>query len=358
MNYIRRENIGDIGYADGKCVLLRNGIQQEKDAAVFDFRTADEKELSAPLSIFINVTDNCQLNCGFCFYPYRSYGRVMEKETADAVCNYIEKHIVYEIDILGGEPLHETAVDLTIYLLQKLYQIDCLQKCYLTTNGVNRAGMEKLLNEAYSEKLQITVSLQTYHRMDQKNGCIQSIELLEKRKIPYTIASVVSRQSTSFQAINELLNQLQYCQEWRWYFPNLYISNPLFEAKIPRMEEYQAWLAEERKLVKLPIAESLPPAYNEAYAKPPKDAWERMRRRCSGMGRKMEILPDGSVIPCAILPETYISGKITDPEFVFQPMPERWNECAGCKSSGHCLYCPAAKNGKRHCPEQEKQGGI
>ncbi len=77
------------------------------------------------------------------------------------------------------------------------------------------------------------------------------------------------------------------------------------EKNIPFADEYRALLKQHQDRVPMLVKDGRPPMFRTDT--PPKTDFDRLQLRCSGMGSKFEIMPDGGCIPCAILPDAYVN---------------------------------------------------
>ncbi len=157
MYYVRRDNVADICYDNYfvRCNVDKL-LEQKVPFQLVDLRANDNQLLHAPLTITANVTDICNLSCGFCFYPCKKLGRVMDRTTVDNIIDYINRNYIYELDILGGEPLCDEAIDTTLYLLHRAVNTGCIQKIYVSSNGFYPHNIEKLI-KCFDSKIALSI---------------------------------------------------------------------------------------------------------------------------------------------------------------------------------------------------------
>ena len=112
---IRKENFGSI-------------IQVSKDLRI-EYYNSPEGSLSAPITISLELTSDCPLNCNYCYCKRKSKQMTSEKITH--ILSQLEDAGIFEIHIGGGEPL----------LRKDLFKIlsECKNKFItsLSTSGYN-----------------------------------------------------------------------------------------------------------------------------------------------------------------------------------------------------------------------------
>lgn len=157
--------------------------------------------LKAPLTVSVEVTSYCNLNCMYC-YAHPISGGHMPKDTFFNLTNKLLDWGVLRIHLSGGEPfMHPDIFEILKYFNKR--QIDPA----LATNGV---GFSEDMIKKYSQIFQndslrrIQVSLDSHiekiHNLVRGHfkETMRSINLLIKNKIDITIGTVVHKQNLSY----------------------------------------------------------------------------------------------------------------------------------------------------------------
>ncbi|MCL5410382.1 MAG: radical SAM protein [Patescibacteria group bacterium] len=67
------------------------------------------RKLSAPISVQVEITSNCNNNCIYCYNHWREYGKslstTLSTENLNFICEQLVIHQVFTVTITGGEPL-------------------------------------------------------------------------------------------------------------------------------------------------------------------------------------------------------------------------------------------------------------
>lgn len=351
MYYIRRDNIGDICY-DNYFVRCNVDKMNENNVPyrLVDLRKDDTQLLHAPLTITANVTDVCNLSCGFCFYPCKHLGRVMNRTTMDNILQYIETHFVYELDILGGEPLCDEAIDNTLYLINGALSIGCVQKIYVSSNGFYPHNIKRL-QECMNSKIALSISVQfgcwrTYNSPEVQ----ETLACLERSGVDYVISTVVD--NITMQSKNEIasfIKDLRYCKSLLMHYPNIFKSNEDFLRLTPSIDDFWSFRSDLQQLLNIPISYDMPYAFHMTNSSKASNQFELIFCSCSGEYRKMEVMPDGTAVPCALLinHDKYRIGNINDVDFKYTPLLKRAaHSCnnTDCSFHGTCKVCHAYIN--------------
>ena len=365
MYNVRRDNIGDISYDHYfvKCnidKMIKNGMQFD----MVDLRCDDAMLLHAPLTITVNITDICNLNCDFCFYPYKRLGRVMTRSTINNIIKYSSENYVYEIDVLGGEPLCDQVVDSTEYLLTRAAEVECIKKIYVTTNALYPHNIERL-SAFFKNKVSVSLSvkfglLSTYNRVEARG----SVAVCERLGVSYALSTVIDVVAIqNMDTLVEFVSSLKYCRAVLLHYPSIFYSNKDFSGNVPSINDFWEYYTKLKAAIDIPLSYDMPYAYYMSNSKTPSSQFESLFCSCSGEYRKMEILPDGLAVPCSILANDlgcYI-GNINDPEFRYKSkLCKQKHSCnnVSCKFFGLCKVCHAyvRDNGEdERCPGYVKK---
>jgi len=348
MFYVRRENLGDISYS-GFYVNF-DVAEAKKQGTNFkekDFRDVNNVQpLKAPLSVTLNITAECNKNCLFCCFPCKSKGQTMSTTTIDSITNYIENHFIYEVDILGGEPFIDCATNSLFYLLEKIEKVESIGQIYITTNGMYLNNMISLYKKYHKTNLSVSISLQTSEMGVPNSAVFKCIKYHENHNIPYHVSSVISKhQIQDLNTLCQYMNKLKNCKSWLWHYPSIFKYNASYKQYLFSLSEFYSLIQIYQKKVMLYINHDMPYTFFFKDSAMPSNKLEEIFCKCSGMGKKMEIFPNGDVYPCVALygTEQYCMGNINEKTFRFKPLLDEKTTCKNklCKHNKTCKVCVA-----------------
>lgn len=190
-------------------------------------------ELCAPLKVYLDITDKCNLKCKFCFHEKKGVNAYSREQLYRIIDMIVDAEIL-ELSLIGGEPLLcEYFDDLVIYAKSKGLRIG------LVTNGtnINRKNIS-LIKEKIGSSISvslhapndevhdlITGGFQTYTKI------ISSLRLLNENEIIPEISFTPCRDNVDllFDTIDSLLSK------------GLKISDLLVNRLIPGGNAYFCW---------------------------------------------------------------------------------------------------------------------
>jgi radical SAM protein with 4Fe4S-binding SPASM domain len=364
--YIRHENIGYITYTYNfaNIEIINNS---ETNCRILDNRKSNRLLINFPLTITINITDKCNFNCDFCYYPFKNKNRIIKYNTINKILKYINKNYIYEVDILGGEPLHDDVIKKTEYLIKRLISNRIVKKIYVNTNGANLNKLNNL-NLLRDEKIMLSVSLQSNNtninnkicKTDKTLQIKKNIGLLNKNNIKYTITTVISKQNEFYiNKFCEYINKLEYCYGWVWHYPTITKLNKNFSKYVLELSSFFTLYKKISKISDNKINVDAPFTYIYKNSKKPETKLEKILTTCPAKYKKIEIMPNGDVYPCILLNDkNYYLGNIIN-NFIYKNIVNTKLICNSitCKFNDFCVGCPAYINNwslDDRCPKFKK----
>lgn len=177
------------------CNLLFQGLStseikylKENDFFIDDKKAIEiflEDSLSKTLNITISLTEQCNLQCRYCYENNLMFRAVMSFQTIDKIIQYIQNiinsnmHIeLVSFDLIGGEPL--LAIDKIEYLIAKIQSILNINTHYLIeTNGTLFTDQVQKIFEDINLTVQITLTTPSDHnRMRPFKGGAPSYKII------------------------------------------------------------------------------------------------------------------------------------------------------------------------------------
>jgi len=272
------------------------------------------KRLSAPILISIDLTFKCNQHCTFCYEPpdwrYTYKDRMGIEEWKRVIDEAVEMRVPM-LDIFGGEPfIFPNVMNLVEYINTKPINF------IISTNGtLINEKIARQLSTLDRQKAYVGVSLEglnaEQHDSATKlkgafNKVIQTIKLLKKYNVNFGINTVVTRRNIEYlEEMYEMLSDLGVPQFTMSYFhaeyPYLYEIN----SEISPEEFYKATeriiKLNEQEGDKMRISREGPFLWFFKGSEPPKDPIGIAFSECQVGKSRLEILPDGSVVPCVLL---------------------------------------------------------
>ena len=201
-----------------------------------------------------------------------------------------------------------------------------------------------LFNDKVSLSLSVQFGILSTYAMAE---VINTISFCEHVGIDYVLSTVID--TTAIRNMNTLISfirPLKRCKAVLLHYPSIFNSNKDFLNNVPSINLFWEYYTKLRTIINVPLSYDLPYAYYMSNTKTPSSPIEMLFCSCSGEYRKMEILPDGLAVPCAILvddPTCHI-GNINDPQFRYIPkLCKQRHTCNNnaCKFNGLCIVCHA-----------------
>jgi len=333
----------------------------EIDEILNEFELCQKKDhLNSPISISVYPTLYCQLNCSFCFIKNSSFINYLPLsiDNFKKIIDEISVLKIPYISILGGEPtLYPYLCEILKYIIKKKISVN------ITSNGVN--VNEKIISIIKkNNRIGITISIQSldeYNKIttgeDFKIVC-DTIKLLKNK---CKINSVYQDQTDE-----QLFNLLNFCNKLGIKSISFSIYNKIdqpVEEEIKRFKKFiklYRILNEYKKENKIKTEIRLEGCCQYLFFKNlkglPKSPQQILFSKCEAAFTKMEILPDGSAMPCIILgKDAFLCGnvfekgikKVWHEDEMFKELRQvkmQDKECLNCKYIDFCNGgCPAKK---------------
>ena len=162
-------------------------------------------KLGRPLRVLrISLTDRCNLRCGFCMPPDRTYkftDNLMTPKEIEKIVRVFAKLGVKKVRLTGGEPLLRKDI---VEIIERIKKIEGIEDIALTTNGI---FLKNKLRELKSAGLKrITVSV---HALDQDinrkitNRNVNLKEVLEAVDLAKSFGFKVKVNSVIIRGVND-----------------------------------------------------------------------------------------------------------------------------------------------------------
>jgi radical SAM protein with 4Fe4S-binding SPASM domain len=339
---------------------------------ILNKKSLDVPYLNSPIMVGLNITNNCNQNCTYCFLKGRrisSHHSLLTFEEWCRVTDELDCMKVLDLYITGGEPLMNKY---TIRLLKYIKSKNNFIRLGIQTNGtlINRNIAEKLSSLLNGEYDYIQVSLDTLDAniyrflrgSNEINKVIKGIEILKENGLKIKVNTVCTKYN-----INELRKLYLFAHKIQVdqisFMPLFPVKNALHLC----IEDYSMLLQgfigvhrlckklETPKIVDDPIP-TFPLAIKVIESNLPTDVVRKLSYYCPAGRTAMEIDSYGNVYPCPFLQvDDFVAGdgkyrSITD----IWSEGKKWGElrygrnlrdvkCADCKYLNQCRgACPAA----------------
>lgn len=263
--------------------------------------------LSAPIEVSIYPSASCQLNCSFCYFKSKrgAYKKSNSAEKWKAIIDEIKMNNVLYLSILGGEPTLYSGIDDILKHVNKIKL-----KTTITTNGVYiKDSTFKIICD--SNYITPAISLQA---INEKNFDLMGVnyqkivktvdKFLEYGKEP-RINTVVSTQT-----IDDIYQMVDFCvsRNIKEYYLNIYMPVNGENRYCHKFNYYKQMDDLVRKYIeshnyqdKINVAMQgclFYSAYYNELDNPVNSDYERLIYGCEAGNTKMEIMPNGDVLPC------------------------------------------------------------
>lgn len=271
-------------------------------------------------NIFIYVTEKCNLSCRYCYVQQNiEQKKEMDIETSVSTCNYIHDLIKQEnikklyVVFYGGEPfLNLNIVENITNTLNTLAKDRCKIYYRIITNGCflndKNIGLIQKLNIIPSISMDgpKDVMLKTRTNAKEYESILQGIKKLKEHKIKYEISFTISQGN-----INCLVESIEYIiNEIRPFSIRLNVPEFSENTKGFLSNDFFKKIGKQMKHVLYLLANSRLECCNLGY--------ENFKNQepsffpCSGCGKRLAILPDGTMSRCEsfVTLEKHILGKL------------------------------------------------
>ncbi|WP_038056595.1 radical SAM protein [Thermodesulfobacterium hydrogeniphilum] len=266
-----------------------------------------------PKFLMLLITNNCNLNCVYCYKDKHSKIQDMPFEIA-------EKSLIlagssknyFHVQLTGGEPLLNP--ELIERLAKFIYKKNLTASIGIQTNGTLLDNA--LINIFKRYKIQVSISIDGPPEIqeilrDKSNKVFEKLRLLAKNEVPFKVVSVISNLNINF--LPKLLLLLSTFPNFEGIALSLLVKkgqalkNP--QIKLPDIKKFKAILKEFLKTLDL---------VNRIRLKPVKfRELEIFKNRveknlkypfCFALkGKSLAVCPDGTLYPC--------SQTVDDPNF-------------------------------------------
>jgi AdoMet-dependent heme synthase len=314
------------------------------------------KPYNSPYSVYINLTNKCNLRCSHC---YGAYGMPQEKELNliewKKVIDELIKNNVFYINISGGEPTQSPFFKEFIEYCSRvgMYFI-------LTTNGLFSKETRSVILANKTHLIGLKISLDGHnketHSLIRQNiksfdATMKNIKFFKRFKIPLTIATVLH--SGNISTINKMMRLIKKINPISWFVsPIAHMGRA--ESNYKKLNDYYSfydlkfWNDLEKKANKNKI--------NIRFVDLPVTENDKKKNyyTCSGAINFCEIDSNGLVTPCALAKVSIPKSVINFDNIKDKSLSKIWNGksfnkfrsymnrgCDGCKSLSRCNKCVA-----------------
>ncbi len=266
--------------------------------------------LSFPLQASLYLNSSCQLNCKFCFFKEKRkiYSKSRNYKSWINLIKKMKDYGIIYISILGGEPTLYENIDKVLEFLEKNHI-----KTTITTNAINikDSTMNIICNSNY---ITPTVSLESLNKDLNKflmgivpNRALKTINtFLSKNKVP-RINTVYTNQSDE-----EIFKLIDFCIKngIKDFYLDLYVDTNNSELKKHSILEMRKV---REKIFKYIYSKNyqnkinfqvqgclLYSAYEDDKSIFVETDFEKIKYGCEAGNTKIEVMPDGSVLPCVL----------------------------------------------------------
>ena len=289
-----------------------------------------ERPYKVPHSLVYMINNTCATKCIYCYADTKTKASSLPIKQLKELISKIKAYRIAEFKITGGEFfLYKEWEELMKVLNEHNYKLDLIS----TKVPLKEADIVKF--KKFNTGLQISLDslnpeIASKILRVKKNyieQIIKMIDLLEKYKVSFQIATVITSYNESIDnlvQIYEFVKKLQYLRRWeiRIAFKSLYSNNDFASIKIKKdkINEIEKWIQEIKASSNLNILWS--PDLDGRYKQTDKGSRYFTGARCSANMSNLVILPDGKVTICEQLywNEKFIIGDITK-----QSIEEIWN---------------------------------
>ena len=293
-----------------KIVTRSTSKQREKKTRKNVSKKLLNLPFSAPLHFTINPTFLCNLSCEFCYLSddlIKRYGPMkMNEEDLKRIIEIANENRVFEVNIVGGEPLlYDKLYEIITYAEKLDYNLS------ISTNGSLPATIENIPNYKHFT-IQFSLhgdSEEIHDKLVRKQGVfkkvIESIEKAKNKGIKRVVNTVLyERNRECVEGILDILDEFEITD---WYISNLRYNGrakKLPEDYFLSVEEFWETLEElERYKRKNHIKVNIHPvcAFSFVYKNSdlPKEEFYFFKNKfCKAGITKLEIMPDGQCYPC------------------------------------------------------------
>lgn len=183
--------------------LKRKGIISENDRVLFP--SPINGAFSAPIKIYIDITDSCQLNCKHCLTKILNKGNEIPFDTIKLISEECYDLGVFYIKLGGGEPLLHKDFPRILELFRNSGQF-----LSLSTNGY--LVDDRIADLLLQHKVKTTVSIEGPERIDAEmrgNGhyevALKALKLLQNHHVNACLRVTLTKNILDIKIVKELI---------------------------------------------------------------------------------------------------------------------------------------------------------
>lgn len=304
-NTCRKEEMGYLLYdSSSKKYILEEKVEPNTPYRMIENSQDYDNTLSAPLTVFLELTKQCDLNCKHCFRDNNDSNDLCTNEWF-YIIDQLHDYGVCSVKITGGEPFLRPDIKNILQYLD-YHSIDYI----IFTNGFileNNIDWLKELTHLVCIRVSIDGTEKTNDIIRGAGSwerAISSILLLERYRIPCEINYTITKQN--YKELPSLSNELltrginsnihtgfvKYAGNAKGNIEQCFISNQEIYQASYEIKEYQRIYSNISEL------HLLKPIYYKIFGN---------IYGCPAGRTSMTIKQDGTVIPCGILPKNAFS---------------------------------------------------
>lgn len=193
----------------GVAHIIEKIIQNDcsKAASIFNFENSDY-HLNKPCTITWEITNECNLNCSYCFAKDTSTIDIFDKELINTIIESLEDSGVMRVILTGGEPFMN--IDKLLYILDRLSNIQV--GIILSSNGTLISEDLAQMIKKYLTSIQISIDgKKETHDAIKGKGCfdqtIESIKICKRNDIFLQVNLVPTKKN-----ISEIMDVAYLCE--------------------------------------------------------------------------------------------------------------------------------------------------
>lgn len=332
--------------------LLRNNILFIKNK-----KNTLLQETKIELSVWLHITDRCNLRCDYCYLPHQKIDMSLEtaKKAVNAAINTAKENKFNKIKIAGGEPL--LRFPMIIQLLEYITLIEKKSKILfdivILTNGTLLDLLKATTLKKYKIRLMLSLDgLNNNHDCQRKyingKGSFSEVEnaldIIQTLEIPVDISITVSK--ISAKGLAELT---RYLLERRLFFGfNFYRENKFSKENIDLKLESKVIINGLLKAFK--VIEEILPNYNLLTSLADRaNLAQANKHTCSAGKSYLVFTPKGEVSQCQMQLDKTVADidtpnlltKIKEIKFIENRAVDDKEDCKDCEWKYWCKGgCP------------------
>ena len=164
-----------------------------------------EGAYSAPINLYVDITDKCQLSCKHCHYSKLNKGNELDLSIINDIANECRELGIFFVKIAGGEPLlHSYFID----VVERFIHAGCYVS--LSTNGI--AITQELASFFYKNNVKVSVSMEGPKEIDEYirgkghyNEVIRSLEILKSNGVNVLLRFTLSKYLLDIKTIEKCI---------------------------------------------------------------------------------------------------------------------------------------------------------